>query len=393
MQTTSLRILAAAALAALCQFTAPATAAPTEYPVGEVISLTGVNARGGTGMHEGMKVAEAVFNQRGGPVRVKLVTIDDESSPAKAMAAVEKLASDKVVAITGGATSDIVAPAATAADKLGMVFMTSGGTSAEFVSQGYQRFFRINNTTGYVKAMAGLIGEMKAKKVAVAYSTKKSTSELATGMQDALKAQGIQVTMYPFDAATSDYKPLVNRIKLQARPDIINVLGYENDYIGLLRAARVLKPDIKAVVGAWQIATLKMYKDFPDLVDKTYGTEMLPVPAKFDTPDGKAFEAAYQRMYHHEPDYLAEYGYVQATLLFDAIGKAAADHTLAHDGIAQHLRNTQQDTIIGHVRFDAHGDNVDFMQNMGQHQGDKIVIVWPPQRATGKMQFPGSPWQ
>jgi branched-chain amino acid transport system substrate-binding protein len=364
----------------------------TELIVGEVISLTGPNARGGTGMHEGMKVAEAVFNQRPGATKIKLQTIDDESSPAKAVSAVERLASGKAVAISGGATSDIVGPAATAADKLGLPFMTSGGTSSEFLSQGFKSFFRINNTDGYVTAMAGLLDEMGVKSVAIVYSTKKSTSEMARDMQRRLASKGVKVTMYAFEASTTDFKPIINKIRVVDRPEAINMIGYENDYVGILRAAKVLKPQVKALVGAWQIATSKMYHDFPELVNMTYGTEMLPVPVTFDTADGKAFEKAFRDLYKHEPDYLSQYGYTQAMLLFEAIARAEAGGSLAKGGIAQQLRQTEADTLIGKVRFDARGDNTLFVQNMGQHQGGKIVIVWPSEHASGQKLFPALPW-
>ncbi|WP_337261119.1 MULTISPECIES: ABC transporter substrate-binding protein [unclassified Serratia (in: enterobacteria)] len=379
-------------LSCIAALTAQSPAHAAEYQVGEVISLTGVNARGGTGMHEGIKVAEAVFNQRPGSVKIKIQTIDDESSPAKAVAAVERLAANNVVAITGGATSDIVGPAATASDKLGLPFMTSGGTSSEFLTQGFHSFFRINNTTGYVKAMAGLLDTMQINKLAIIYSTKKSTSEMARMMQQQMAEKGVTVTMHPFEATTVDFKPIINKIKLQDRPDAINMIGYENDYVGILRATRVLRPPVKAMVGAWQIATAKMYQDFPDLVDKTYGTEMLPVPVTFNRPEGQAFEAAFRKLYPHEPDYLSQYGFVQGMLLFEAIARAEAAGTLEKGGIAQELRSTAVDTIIGQVRFSAQGDNEEFMQNIGQHQKGKIAIVWPASAATGTMEFPGTPW-
>jgi branched-chain amino acid transport system substrate-binding protein len=363
-----------------------------EYMVGEVISLTGPNARGGTGMHEGMKVAEAVFNQRPRSTKIRLQTIDDESSPAKAVSAVERLAGSQAIAISGGATSDIVGPAATAADKLGLPFMTSGGTSGEFMTQGFKSFFRINNTDGYVKAMAGLLDEMGVKSVAIVYSTKKSTSEMAREMQLRLASKGVKVTMHSFEASTTDFKPIINKIRVVDRPEAINMIGYENDYVGILRAAKVLKPQVKALVGAWQIATSKMYHDFPDLVNMTYGTEMLPVPVTFDSPDGKAFEKAFRGMYEHEPDYLSQYGYTQAMLVFEAIARAEAGGSLTKGGIAQQLRQTESDTLIGKVHFDARGDNTLFVQNMGQHQGGKIVIVWPSEHATGQKRFPALPW-
>lgn len=66
-------------------------------------------------------------------------------------------------------------------------------------------------------------------------------------------------------------------------------VGYENDYVAILRAARVLKPNVRAMVGVWSLATSKMAADFPDLMPKVYGTAVLPFAVEFTTADGKAF--------------------------------------------------------------------------------------------------------
>lgn len=368
------------------------TTPAAEYAVGEVISLTGANARGGNGMAEGIKVAEEIFNRRAGKTKIKLITIDDESSPGKAVAAVEKLVGQKVVAITGGATSDIVGPASNTAEKSNIVFMTSGGTSAQFVEQGYKNFFRINNTEGYTKAMIGVLSAMNVKTLSVVYSTKKSTNELAQEMQKAMSAKGVKVVMHPFDASIVDFKPLINKIKIQDKPDAINMLGYENDYVGILRAAKVLQPSVKALVGVWQLTTAKMYTDFPELVNHTYGTEMLPYPAVFTSEEGKNFEATFQRLYKKSPDYLSEYGFVQGILLFEAVERAGKNGAIQGNSVREELRKTNRETLIGKVEFDEHGDNRHFQQNIGQHQNGKIVIVWPKENSSGKMEFPAVPW-
>jgi branched-chain amino acid transport system substrate-binding protein len=97
------------------------------------------------------------------------------------------------------------------------------------------------------------------------------------------------------------------------------MVGYENDYVGILRAARVLKPQVKAMVGVWSLATPKMASEFPDLMPNVYGTALLPFPANFTTEDGKNFSEAYKKMYNKEPDYLGQFGYVQSMLLFEAM--------------------------------------------------------------------------
>src|SRR4051812_45150497 len=109
----------AAATLALC---AMAAARADDIPVGVQIPLTGALARVGQGTEEGIRVAAEVFNKTNGKHTIKLISVDDELSPAKAVAAVEKLASQNVVALTGGYGSNNIGPAADAASKLGLVY-------------------------------------------------------------------------------------------------------------------------------------------------------------------------------------------------------------------------------------------------------------------------------
>ena len=90
-------------LAVLAVFSLSTTSAlAEELLVGAEVPLTGSLARVGGGMNEGISVAVEIFNKSNGKHKIKLITVDDESAPAKAIAAVEKLAGQGAVAITGG---------------------------------------------------------------------------------------------------------------------------------------------------------------------------------------------------------------------------------------------------------------------------------------------------
>ncbi len=371
-------------------FTAGARA--EEFLVGSEVPLTGNLARVGNGMMEGIAVAADVFNRRNPKHKIKIVTIDDETSPAKAVAAVEKLASQGVVAFTGGYGSNIIGPASDAANKAGLVYMTSGGVDEALTQRGYKTFFRINNTAGYSVAMVGLLEEMKAKSVSIVYNNKESTTALAKDVEKTLGIKGIKVHMHPFDPAIADFKPIVNKIKLQDKSEVIAMSGYENDYVGIIRAAKVLKPEVKAMVGVWSLAVIKMQQDFPDLMPNVYGTALLPYPAEFRSPEGKEFADTYKKLFNKEPDYLGQFGYVQSQLLFEAIVRAHEAGTLKSGGLIAELHKIDRDTLIGRVKFDAKGDNPYFSHRMGQHQNGKVVIVWPKDAASGPMVFPGVPW-
>jgi len=384
---------AMAALAVWACWAAGTTAAyADELKVGVEMPLTGTLARVGSGMQEGVQVAVDVFNKNNPKHQIKLETIDDESSPAKAIAAVEKLAADGALAITGGYGSNNIAPASEAASKLGLVYVTSGGVDDSLTHRGLKTFFRINNTAGYQKALVGLMSDMGVKSVSIIDSTKEAPANLAIDVEKVLSAKGVKVTSHSFDPAITDFKPIINKVKIQDKPDVILMVGYENDYVGILRAARVLKPDVKAMIGVWSLATPKMASDFPDLMPNVYGTALLPFPAEFRSADGRAFADTYKRLFNKEPDYLGQFSYVQSMLLFEAIARAADKGTLKQSGVADEMRKTDRDTLIGRVQFSAEGDNPNFTQRMGQHQSGKIVIVWPKDAATGKMIFPGVPW-
>lgn len=363
-----------------------------EMPVGVELPLTGTMARAGAAQLEGIKIAAQLFNARNPQHTVALTVIDDEAQPAKAVAAVEKLASQGVKAITGGYGSNLVTPASEAAEKAGLVYITSGGVDSGMTSRGLKHFFRIGPASGYQKAILGLLGDMKVKSVSLVYSTKEAPSDLAASVGKALEANGVKVARHAFDPAVTDFKPIINKVKLQDRPDVLVAMGYENDYIGILRAARVLKPPVKAVVGAWSLATVKMATEFPELVQNTIGTATLPHPVQFASPDGKAFAQAYRKTYKKDPDYLAEFAYVQSMVLFDAMARADGKGALNANGIAAALRDRPYDTLIGKVHFDANGDNPAFLNHMAQIRDGKVAIVWPHDAATGTLVYPGVPW-
>lgn len=297
------------------------------------------------------------------------------------------------MALTGGYGSNIIGPASDTANKAGLVYMTSGGVSDDLTKRGYKTFFRINNTVGYSKAMIGMLAEMGIKSLSIVYSTKEATDDLAKDVEKAMTALGVKVTMHAFDPNITDFKPVINKIRLQDRSEAIAMVGYETDYVNIIRAAKVMKPDsVKAILGVWSLATSQMANDFPELMPNIYGTALLPFPAEFNTPDGKEFAQTYQQLFKKEPDYLGQFGYVQSQLLFEAILRAYEKGTLSKGGLPQELRNTDKSTLIGRVVFDDNGDNLNFQHRMGQHQNGKVVIVWPQESANGKMNFPGVPW-
>jgi len=360
--------------------------------VGAHMPLTGSLARSGQAFNEGMQVALKVCNAKSPKLQLKIEVIDDESTPAKAVSAVEKLTSDGAVAVIGGYGSNIIGPASDASDKLGKVYITAGAVSDELTKRGLKTFFRINNNAGYEKGIATLVTDLKPKAVSIIASTKEAPALLAEGLEKDFAAAGIKVTVHKFDPAITDFKPIINKVKLQDKPDIIMMSAYENDYVGIIRAAKVLKPNVKLIVGTWSLATPKMYTEFPDLMNNVVGTSFLPFPVEVKSEEGKQFAEIYKQMYAKDIEYLSTLSFVETMVLCEAIQRAAAAGTLDKGGLADEMRKTDRESLLGRIQFDATGDNPNFALSMGQHRDGKIVLVSPKSAANGEIVYPGLPW-
>ncbi|NVK19934.1 MAG: ABC transporter substrate-binding protein [Methylocystaceae bacterium] len=393
MKVLKLSSVLACALGAAVSFAQVDTAHAEKFVIGEHTPLTGSLARVGTGSHRGVVTGIKVLNDKyKGQHTFELKTIDDESNPAKAVSAVEKLASQGVIAFSGGYASGVIGPASEAANKANLPYITFGGVATALSQRGHEGFFRINSAAGYGKAVVGLVSEMDLKSVSIAYSNKEATHKMAEYIEKKLGEKGLKVSTHEYDAHVKDFKSIVNKIKLRDRSEAIIMVGYESEYVGILRAANLLKPNVKAMIGVWSLATGKMAKEFPDLMKNVYGTAMLPFPVSFDKPKQQTFYQAYKANYEEEPSYLEQFGYVQTRLLGEAIVRAFDKGDTSLKGIATELRKTDEMTISGRVRFDEKGDNPEFVQRVGQHQGGKIPLVWPAEEKTGEKVFPGTPW-
>lgn len=364
-----------------------------EFLLGVEMPLSGALARAGKTNLEGITAGVEVFNKKNPNHKIKLVTIDDESSPAKAVSAVEKLVAQKVVAISGGYGSNLTGPASTAADKAGMVYLTVGGTSSSLTERGLKTFFRPNNTAGYANGMVGFLSDMGAKSVSLIYSTKEATNEIAQLVNKGLAGKKIKVVMHAYDPSITDFKPVINKVKIQDKSEVIAMVGYENDHLGILRAAKVLKPNVKAIIGPYSTTTSKLATEFPDVVANVLGFVMLAHPTDHANKEAKEYNDTFRKLYKRDgDDSAAQWGYVQALIICEAIKRADEKGTLSKGGLAAEMRKTNRESMLGRIQFDANGDNPAFITNVGQIQGKNIPIVWPNGAATGKVRYPAVPW-
>lgn len=365
--------------------------------IGSQVPLTGSLARVGGATFDGIKVAIEQANAKyGDRYHFELLSIDDETSPAKAVAAVEKLVADGAVAIVGGYGTNMVGPASGTAHELGVPYVTAGALGKALTGRGYQDYFQVVTMGSYSKAIAGYLEAVDQsepiKVVSIVHLENESNSELADATQKLLEAAGKKTYIHGFTPGSGNYTAMINRIRTQERPDALVMAVHENEYIGILRAARLTKMNAKAIVGGFSIATARMNSEFNDLVQNVAGPAMLPYPAQFSNAKAQAFAADFEKVIGHSPDYLGILGNAATELVVDAIVRAADTNQLDSTHIARNIANNDSDTLLGKVKFDNHGANSHFVQDIGQHQGERVEIVWPQSAATADIKLPGRSW-
>lgn len=372
-----------------------ASAAPV-IKLGAHAPQTGSLAKHGIEQIKGIRVGAEEFEKKH-KIKVDLRVYDDESDPQKSVAAVEKLAGmDKVNAIVGGYGSNLVGPASEAAERYDTPYMTTGAVDSKLSAKKFKNFFRLNNMPGYAAAQSGAIKELLgAKKVGVLYNSLSATTEIAEAVKEQLVKTGVEVPVFEkFEKGTTNYKPILLKVK-DAGCDVLLVEGYFPDYVGTIKDAKILNLPVRAYMGAWGIGTPEFVREMGPMSEYIYGTsiwEMGTAPKQAKAEEAQ-FVAVYKAKYNEEPSYIAMLGYLSTKYMLEAIvqgGGKAGNYTPEKTRNA--LRAMDAMGSLGRVAFDEKGDPKYFTAILFQTQKGKQVVIYPKERAMGKVQYPAVPW-
>jgi branched-chain amino acid transport system substrate-binding protein len=358
---------------------------------------TGRLAKHGIEEIKGIRLGAEQFEKKYG-VKVQLQVYDDETSAQKAISAVEKLAGvDKVNAIVGGYGSNLVGPASEAAERYDTPYMTIGAVDTKLTAKKFKNFFRLNYMPGYAGAQSGAIKEvLGAKKVGVLYESSSANTELANAVKKQLVAAGVAVPVFEkFEKGTSNFKPLLLKLR-DSGCDVLLVEGYFPDYVGTIKEAKTLNLPVNAYVGAWGIGTPEFIRELGPMSEYVYGTSIweagtAPKEAK---KEEAAIIAAYKAKYNEEPSYIGMLGYLAAKFMLEAVRQGGgASGAYSPEKTRKFLRAMDVMSPMGRVAFDEKGDPKYFVAVLFQTQKGKQVVIYPKDRATGKVIYPAVPWK
>lgn len=338
------RAFIAAALAAL--FAAPA---PAQEPIAIGISIAQSppgSVVQGTQVKDGLEIVKDMINAKGGVLgrQIKLVYEDDQGIPEKGRAAAEKLiASDKVVAITGGHQSSVCLAAIEVANRYQVPYVNTNCWSDDVRKKGYSVVFNPSNyNTRVSMAMAETIAAMKVKRV-VAFA---ENTDYGIGQAKLLaefvkqKSPQTQFKYETLDRAGKDFTPAVLALRANPPDMVINVMLPPAAYI-LMNQLHEQGVAPSAKTWMYDGAGIADYPDFWQNV-KDAGKYMvsfglyhpnMPVP-----PIGKEVAAEYTKRTKGEPNRLIFQAADSLLLIVEAIKQAKSADPKAITGALQKIR-------------------------------------------------------
>jgi len=387
----------AAFLVSLALGFGPAVAEAATITLGEINPLTGRFAAHGTALHRGVLLA--VEEANASPLlRVTLATRDDEGRPDRAVAAAEELITRlRAAALVGGYVDTLVGPISEVAERHKVPYVATASLDERLTQRGYRYFFRISHLQAYVDSMLGVVRDLfRPRRVAILFSATPGASQLARRQRERLEQAAIRVPVFEmFTSGMSDFAPLLARVR-DADAEVLIADAFFADHLVMVRQLRALEVNLKGFLGAFGMEFPEVVRDLGPSGEYLFGTTgWEPGIAEPGTEEAsRAFVAQYRRRFGGEPPPLAMHGYVAARAILAAAGRAAGrSGEVEPQAIRQGLQELDLLTPLERVQFDSRGEATHYRRLIVQIQGGTRIVVYPPDRATGKARYPMPTWK
>ena len=326
--------------------------------------------------------------------QVELLSRDDQSRPEVALNQTQDLLfREKVIGLLGGYVDSLVGPISSLAARSGTPYVAAASLQKSLTAQKNPFFFRVSSMTGVVQPLGQfLTAVLKPAKVAILYTATPGSTEFAASLKEILEKQGIKIPLYEkFRPGTPDFSVLLLKVKEQG-VDVIVSGGFFPDNLLMARQLREQQVPIKGFIGPWGVAYGKFIRELQAASDDLLG--LCAWNPGITQPGTEAASADFVNRFQEKirPD--SQYHQLcmaippperfwPLSLRFSQKGEPLNGMTSASQ-----LRQLDLVLPMEHLRFQENGDPVDYRQVIVQIQEDTLKVVYPPDRATGKLIYP-----
>jgi branched-chain amino acid transport system substrate-binding protein len=368
----------------------------TTIRIGEINPLTGKLAVHGQEIHQGILYAVEEINAGGGPQgrSVKLISRDDQSQPDVAISQAEDLIlREQVAGLVGGYVDSLVGPISEVALTHHVPYVASASLQGALTRERKNPyFFRVARLDGIVIPLCQFTKEvLRPRRTAIIHAATPGSTEFASDVKACLEAAGVKIAVVEkFRPGSPDFSALLLKLRA-ATVDVVISGGFYPDHLVFLRQMREQQVPLKAYVGPWGVAYESLIRELGDLSENVFGTcawnPGITLPGTEQVSN--AFVEGFRKRFGHAPNTTTMHGYVSARVLLTAMQQALSHSgELTGEAIRRQLAQTDLNLPMERVQFDAHGDPRTYRHVVVQIQHGQMVVVYPPERATGQVVFP-----
>lgn len=205
------------------------SAVSAEINIGVIAGLSGLGASYGAGIVHGAEMAVREINAAGGidGRQIKLVIVDDTTTPARSAIVMRRLITSGVDLIVGGWGSPQVMANMDIAEQAGVPYVVVGATNPAITSPRNRWTFRVIQTDATMSEHLAqiLVRDLRLKRIAVI----NDSNDYGTGNRDiflaALDRQGLKpVETQSYQTADKDFSAQLIRIR-NAAPEALAIFG------------------------------------------------------------------------------------------------------------------------------------------------------------------------
>jgi branched-chain amino acid transport system substrate-binding protein len=342
----------------------------------DVVELSGAGATAGTNWKNGIDLAVADINAKGGILgkQIEIVHYDTQTNPGNTRAAVQRAIDEGTYAVLGPVFSGPIGASMQIAQRAEIAQLV-GGEAAGLTKQGNQYIFRtsLSQSAAMPKIAAYLKNTVKAASVAVVWVN----NDFGKGGRDAiipeLEKVGIKVAAdVSTEQGQADFAADAIKIK-NANADAVFVYLNEEESARFLRAAKqqgITKP----MVGETTLLGAKVIELAGDAANGVRGHVGLSIDAPI--PAFQEFGKKFQAKYNQPSDHNGLKGYMAVYMI-----KWATEKQKKFDkkGVADTLRGatikpSEEPGILIETTIEANGD-LDRESFLAEVQNGKQVIT------------------
>ena len=399
--------LVAGALAIAVGVSAPVAYAQQPIKIGHSMALTGTLGGGGKGALIGLQMWVEDVNAKGGLLgrKVELITYDDQSNPATTPGIYTKLLDvDKVDLLIAPYATVPTAPIMPLVKQRGKLLM---GNFSFQVNHTVHHDMWFNNPPWNDAASWSdnffLAGKtLNAKTVAFLVADQEFAQNLARGAKTIAASLGLK-TVYEqnYPPATVDFSSMIRAIR-SAQPDIVYVMSYPNDSVGIVRSVHEIGvgPSVKLIGGGMVgLQFAPVIESLGSMLNGWVNYAVYAPEKTMDFPGVKSFLERYsKKAIEAKVDplgyYLPPFNYATGQMIEQAV---TATKSLDDKVLAKYIRENEMKTIVGNIRFGPDGEWAKARVVMVQFRGvvdknvdqfrqpGKQVIIEPAEYKTGEV--------